>query len=443
MSFKKEIANFTFLIVFAYYLRRIVIGKNKRMILNYRTETLDNGLRVIIDSQPVSKIATINILYNVGAKHENPELTGFAHLFEHLMFEGSRNVKSFDYELEKVGGTNNAFTNNDFTNYYDQIPVVNIETALWVESDRMMEINLTQEKFEIQKSVVSEEYKQRYLNQPFADAWLHIRPMAYKVHPYSWPTIGKDISHIENAALDDAKSFYNKFYNPCNAIVSISGGVDFDEAFRLVEKWFGGIKNNDFVKKPLSPEPKQMKFEEKIIRGDFPANKITRVWHMPGKKEKGYIPADMISDLLSNGKSTRFNQSLVLDKGLFTAIDAYITGDIDPGLFVVSGLVADDVDINDAIEAIDEEINLIKSGSFSQEELNKVKNKFESSFLFNMQTGFNKALSLAYYELLGDVSAIYREVPDYRSVDDKMIINQANQIFTKNNESRLLYLKTE
>lgn len=411
------------------------------MNLEFKKKKLENGLTVIVNKDEKSSLATLNLLYKVGAKHEDEEKTGFAHLFEHLMFEGSKNATCFDCELEKVGGTNNAFTNNDFTNYYMQLPIVNIETGLWLESDRMFNLNLTSEKFEIQRNVVIEEYKQRYLNQPFADAWLHLRPLAYKDHPYKWPTIGKSIEQIEAFTLKDAHSFYDRFYAPKNAILCVSGNFEYSKAFDLVEKWFGDIPNSDVTGKEYEAEKKQIEYRCKLIEDDFPANKVFRVWHMPNRLSEDYYVCDMISDLLSNGKSARFYQNLVQNKGLFTAVDGYISGDIDPGLFIVSGRLSEGVEIESAVQAVDSEIERLKTGDFSDKEMEKVKNKYEASFQLFHQNIANKALSLSYYQLLGNASSINDELKKYRAIDKDRIIDVAKRVFVKENESRLVYKK--
>jgi predicted Zn-dependent peptidase len=304
----------------------------------------------------------------------------------------------------------------------------------------MLKIDLTQEKLDIQKNVVIEEYKQRYLNQPYADSWLHLRPMAYKKHPYQWPTIGKKIEHIEKASLEDVKAFYNNFYNPSNAILALSGDFEVDAILNDIQKWFGSIPNSTYEKPNIIEEPVQNKLNEKVIKGDFPANKIIRVWHMPSKTNKGYHAIDMVSDILSNGKSSRFNQKLVLEKQVFTQIEAYITGDIDPGLFVISGRLGDGVNIETAIEEIDKEILEILKGNFSEDELTKVKNKFKSSFEFYLQNGANKTLTLSYYELLGNANLLFGEVEKYASVTKDLIVDEAKKVFNISNESRLIYL---
>jgi len=296
--------------------------------------TLNNGLKVIVHKDKSTPIVAINLLYNVGSRDENPDKTGFAHLFEHLMFGGSKNIPVYDKPLQQVGGENNAFTNSNITNYYITLPKANIETAFWLESDRMLNLNFSEKSLNVQRNVVIEEYKQRYLNQPYGDVWLMLRPLAYKKHPYRWATIGKDVSHIENASLDDVKEFFYKYYAPNNAILTIAGDVETEQIKKLTEKWFGSIEKRNVPVRNLPVEPEQTEKREMSVTKDVPFNAIYKAYHMCSRNDKNYHATDLISDILANGKSSRFYQSLVKEKKIFSNIDAYITGDNDNGLFV-------------------------------------------------------------------------------------------------------------
>jgi len=402
--------------------------------------TLDNGLKVIVHKDDSTTIVAVNILYNVGARDENPNKTGFAHLFEHLMFEGSINIPSYDNPLQLAGGENNAFTTNDITNYYITLPKENIETAFWLESDRMLGLDFSKEKLNVQKNVVVEEFNQRYLNQPYGDVFLLLRPLAYQNHPYQWATIGKNISHIKEANLQDVTDFFNKHYAPNNAILSISGNVETEEIKALSEKWFGPIERKEIIKRDLPKEPIQNKARNLTVEQDVPFDAIYKAFHMSSKQNKNYYTSDLISDLLSNGKSSRLYQSLVKKQKLFSEINAYITGDIDEGLFIVSGKLIKNIKMQDAENAIEIEINKLITEEINEVELEKVKNKFESVYQFGQISTLNKATDLAYYELLGDANKINQEIENYRNVTIEDVKTLAKQMFTKNNSSTLYYL---
>ena len=412
-------------------------------MIKFERFTLNNGLKVIVHHDPSTTLVAFNVLYNVGARDENPEKTGFAHLFEHLMFEGSVHIPSYDKPLQMAGGENNAFTTNDITNYYITLPKENIESAFWLESDRMIGLDFSQEKLEIQKNVVIEEFNQRYLNQPYGDSSLLLRPLAYKVHPYQWATIGKKIDHIQNATLDDVKDFFFHHYAPNNAILSISGNVNTDEIKTLCEKWFGSINKKEIAKRNILKEPEQKQARTQTVYRNVPFDAIYKAFHMSSKLEKEYYTTDLISDLLSNGKSSRLYQNLVKDKKLFSDINAYITGDIDAGLFIITGKLMKTVKREDAEKTINSEIDKITEGKITDYEIEKVKNKFESVFEFGQLSATNKAMDLAYNELLGDANRINLEVKNYRSVTKKEIKEVAKKLFNVNNSSTLYYLSKE
>lgn len=409
-------------------------------MIKFERFTLNNGLKVIVHNDQSSNIVAVNVLYNVGARDENPDRTGFAHLFEHLMFEGSINIPSFDNPLQLVGGENNAFTNNDITNYYITLPKENLETAFWLESDRMLNLDFSERKLEIQKNVVIEEFNQRYLNQPYGDVYLLLRPLAYKKHPYQWATIGKEVSHIENATLQEVKDFFYKHYAPNNAILTIAGNVTKDEIEILANKWFGSIESRNIIARNLPKEPIQTEARTLTVERDVPFDAIYIAFHMSSRLERNYYIADLISDLLANGKSSRLYSNLVKKKQLFSEINAYISGDIDNGLFVVTGKLIHETSMEIAEKAILKELNELIEGNITDYEIEKVKNKYESVYQFSELTVLNKAMDLAYHELLGNADLINFEVEKYTSITRNEIKNTAKELFKQSNSSTLYYL---
>ncbi len=409
------------------------------MTLKYNSYTLENGLRVIVHRDKSTPIVAMNIIYRVGSRDENPERTGFAHLFEHLMFGGSVNVPKYDEPLQKAGGENNAFTNNDFTNYYLTIPKNNIETAFWLESDRMLSLAFSEKSLDVQRQVVVEEFKQNYLNQPYGDVYLLLKPLAYKVHPYQWNTIGKDISHIEQATMEDVQAFYKKFYNPDNAILTIAGDVDPEEMFKLSEKWFGSIPRGKEIKRNYQQEPRQEEERKLVVERNVPQNAIYLAWHMDGRSANGFYKADLISDVLSNGNSSRMYQKLIKKSKMFSDISAFITGDVDPGLFIVTGKLLNGTTLQEAEDAILSELNDICRQPVTEEELKKINNKIEANLLFGRMSVLNKAMALGYYEMLGSASMMEDEISKYRNVTLKDIQDTANEIFLETKPSKLLY----
>ena len=400
---------------------------------------LENGLKVIVHQDKSTPLACINILYDVGSRDENPNQTGFAHLFEHLMFGGSINIPNYDEPLQRVGGENNAFTTNDITNYHLTLPSENIETGFWLESDRMLSLAFSEKSLEVQRNVVIEEFKQRYLNQPYGDVWLLLRPMAYKVHPYSWDTIGKEISHIENANMEDVKTFFNNFYSPNNATMVVAGNVEFENIKLLSEKWFGPIKKGPDNKRKLAQEPEQKEARSLTVERDVPVDAIYKVYHICSRYDKEYYAIDLISDVLSQGNSSRLHNTLIKDKKLFSDIHAYVMSDFDKGLFVISGKLADGISMEQADNAINEELQKLKSEFITLDELTKVKNKMEASHVFGEVDVLNKATNLAVSELLGDAGMINKEVEKYLSVTAEEINEQSNIIFKNENCSTLYY----
>jgi zinc protease len=409
-------------------------------MIDFKKFVLKNNLTLIVHQDKSTPMACINILYDVGARDEDENKTGFAHLFEHLMFGGSVNIPNYDEPLQIVGGENNAFTTNDITNYYCTVPVENIETAFWLESDRMLSLAFTDKSLEVQRSVVIEEFKQRYLNQPYGDVWLLLRPLAYKVHPYKWSTIGKEISHIENAVMDDVKSFFKAHYNPSNAIMVVAGNVDYDEIKNLAEKWFEPIDAGIKAVRNLPVEPTQTEARKLTVERDVPANSIYKVYHMCSRRDEEYHTIDIISDILSRGNSSRLYKSLIKDKQLFTDINAYVQGDFDKGLFVVSGKISDNVSVETAEQGIIDELEKIKKELVGEEELQKCKNKIESTVVYSETDVLTKATNLAISELLGDADLINQEIEKYAKVTAEKINQQANLILNETNCSTLYYL---
>ena len=335
--------------------------------------TLPNGLRLIVHTDKTTPIVAINIVYDVGARDEVYEKTGFAHLFEHLMFGGSKNIPSYDEPLQMVGGENNAYTSNDLTNYYLTLPIENIETGLWLESDRMNELAFTEKSLEVQRNVVMEEFKQRYLNQPYGDVWLLFRPLAYQVHPYQWPTIGRELSHIADATLQDVKDFFYKHYRPSNAVMCIAGNIEADRALELTTKWFGDIPAGSNAPRNLPVEPKQTERRFLEVIRPVPNDMLLMGFHICGKEDDNILAWDLLSDMLSNGNSSRLYNALVKDKQVFSSINAYITGDHHPGLMVFSGMVLPGISLEDAENNIWIEIEKIKTTAIATDELEKVK----------------------------------------------------------------------
>lgn len=412
-------------------------------MVNYNRFTLKNGLRVLVHEDHTTPMAVVNLLYDVGSRDENPEQTGFAHLFEHLMFGGSLNIPNYDGPLQLVGGENNAFTSNDITNYYITLPALNIETAFWLESDRMLSLAFSEKSLDVQRNVVSEEFKQRYLNQPYGDSWLKLSPLAYKDHPYQWPTIGKELAHIEQAKMEDVKAFFKKHYTAQNAILVVAGNVQLEEVKTLAEKWFESIPAGNHYQRQLPAEKKQVKARRKVIKSDVPNDSIMIAFHMEGRTDPSYYTCDLISDILSQGQSSRLYRRLLKEQELFSEINAYITGSIDPGLFIVEGKPHQGVSIEQAEAALWAELQKMKDEVVLDYELEKVKNKTESTLEFAELSILNKAMSLAYFELLGDANGINQEAEHYLAVTVEDIKKQSQKMFRKGNSSTLIYLAQE
>lgn len=410
-------------------------------MISFEKFTLSNGLKVIVHQDISTPIVAFNLLYDVGARDENENQTGFAHLFEHLMFGGSINIPNFDEPLQKVGGENNAFTSNDITNYYITLPKENLETAFWLESDRMLSLAFTEKSLEVQRQVVVEEFKQNYLNQPYGDVWLLLRPLAYEKHPYKWATIGKEISHIENATMDDVKSFFNQFYLPNNAILSVAGNITIDEIKHLTEKWFGSIPKGKKSDRNLPKEPLQNTPRRLEVKRNVPANAIYKAYKMCSKTHPDFYATDLITDILSQGNSSKLYISLVKEQKLFSNINAYVLGSFDEGLLIISGNLSENTSFEAAENAIIEELEKLKKWPINEKELQKVKNKIESIQAFSETNVLNKAMNLAINELLGDANKVNTDIENYRKVTVEDVLRLSNQLFNENNCSTLIYAK--
>jgi predicted Zn-dependent peptidase len=411
-------------------------------MIEYHQHTLSNGLRVIAHPNQHSQLGAFNLMYDVGARDEQPDKTGFAHLFEHLMFGGSANIPDYDAIAQRMGAENNAFTNNDITNYYLTFPANQLETAFWLESDRMLQLDFSERSLEVQRQVVIEEFKQRYLNQPYGDVWLKLRPLAYKKHPYQWATIGKEVSQIENATLADVEAFFYKHYRPDNAVLAVSGPYAPDQVFALAEKWFGGIPASGRPARKLPTEPKQLAERRLQVQAEVPVDALYMAFHMPGKGKAGFYAADLLSDVLSRGKSARLYRRLVKEQGMFSQLQAYVSGDQDPGLFVINGQLVKGKSMADAEQAVWAELRRLQEELVAEQELQKNLNQIEASLVFAETQGLNVAMNLCYFTLMGDVSAINHEIEQYRAVTVRDLQAQAKQLFTPQNASILEYHAT-
>ena len=408
-------------------------------MIPYTKKILPNGLTVVVNRDRASKLAAVNILYKVGARNEDPRRTGFAHLFEHLMFRGTREIPNFDLPVQMASGDNNAFTNNDYTDFYITLPKDNLETALWLESDRMEGLDITPAKLEAEKKVVIEEFRQRYLNQPYGDQTMLLRALAYKVHPYRWAAIGLTTDHIAEATLEDVEAFYRTHYRPSNAVLSISADIEEERMLELAEKWFAPLADRPADAAPIPQEPAQTEARREEVERDVPAPTVTVAYHMGGRTDAGFYTADLVSDLLAGGDSGRLYTHLVKERRLLSSVNAYVTGDVDPGLFVFTGQLLPGVTPGEAEAAFREEIETLQTASAAAREIEKVKNKFEANTLFGELNVMNKAMNLGFYEMLGDLALINREVGLYRAVGDDDSRSFSSRTFRPENSSTLIY----
>ena len=400
---------------------------------------LDNGLRVLVHEDPSTPMAVVNVMYDVGARDEDPAQTGFAHLFEHLMFGGSINIKDYDEPLQRAGGENNAYTTNDLTNYYCQLPAQNIETAFWLESDRMLSLAFGEKSLATQRKVVCEEFKEHYINKPYGDVWHKMRSLAYTVHPYRWMTIGKELSHVENAKIDDVKNFFFKHYRPVNAILVVAGNVKLEQVKRLAEKWFGPIEMGKKYERQLPVEPLQTEVRKLEVEANVPLDAFVKTWHMDARLSPGYYAADLLTEILGGGAASRLYQTLVKEKQYFSSIDCYHFGSLDAGIVSVDGKLVKGVSMETAVKAVDEEIEKLKASKIEAKELQKVINRTESVIAFEDMSVMSRASSIALYELLGDAGMMNTEFQKYQAITIDSIHDYANKIFANNNSNTLLY----
>ncbi|MDQ7949837.1 MAG: pitrilysin family protein [Pedobacter sp.] len=408
-------------------------------MINFERFTLANGLKVLVHEDPTTPMAALNILYDVGARDEEPHKTGFAHLFEHLMFGGSVNIPVYDEPLQRVGGENNAFTTNDITNYYITLPAANLETAFWLESDRMLSLAFSEKSLETQRNVVMEEFKQRYLNQPYGDVWLKLRPLAYQTHPYQWATIGQDLAQIENATMEDVKAFFKQHYHPQNAIMVVGGNVKTNEVKALAEKWFAPIAPGEKKERNLPQELPQTESRSLTVQANVPLHAIYIAFKMPARRSSTYQVYDLMSDILSQGHSSRLYTRLLKEKQYFSEINAYLSGSLDEGLFIVEGKLITGVAMDTAEQAIWDELRQMAETLVSDDELTKVKNKSESIMVFSEMNLLDKVMNLAFYELLGDAQGLNIEIDKYLSITAEQIRNAAAETFKKEKSSTLYY----
>ena len=408
-------------------------------MITVNRHTLENGLRIVHSEDKNTQMVALNVLYNVGARDEHPDHTGFAHLFEHLMFGGSVNIPDYDTHVQNAGGENNAWTNNDITNYYITLPRQNVETGFWLESDRMLSLDFNERSLAVQRHVVVEEFKQRNLNQPYGDVGHLVRGLVYKDHPYQWPTIGKEPAHIENATLDEVKDFFFRFYAPNNAILAVTGNISFEDTVALAEKWFGPIPRRDVKPRNLPVEPQQTEERRLTVERNVPVDALHMVFHKCDRLHPDYYVFDMLSDLLSAGRSSRLIQHLVVERQVFGSIDAYISGSIDAGMFYVVGKLAPGITLEEAEAAVWQELEAMKTEDIAEEELEKVKNRYESEQIFSNINYLNVATNLAFFELIGQAEDINHEVEKYRSVTAERIKEVAQRTFVRENCSVLYY----
>jgi predicted Zn-dependent peptidase len=413
------------------------------MHISFEKFTRENVLRVLVNQDITTPMVAVNVIYDVGARDEVVTQTGFAHLFEHLMFGGSENIPSYDEPLQMAGGENNAYTTNDITNYYIQLPLQNLETAFWLESDRMKSLDFSEKSLEVQRKVVCEEFKEHYINKPYGDAWKHLRELAYQKHPYQWMTIGKELSHIEDARLDDVKNFFFKHYRPVNAVLCVAGNVTTEQVKTLAEKWFSDIPSGEKTNRNLPLEPLQTEVRTQTVTANVPLDAVYKAWHIPGRLEEGYHAIDLITEIIGNGYASRLFQRLVKEEQLFSHVSCYHTGSIDPGLLVVEGKVSEGISTEAANDAIEKEMKLLLEEGITELELEKAKNKIESMIEFEDISLINRANNLAFYELLGNAHQINHEWERYQQVTTASLLKTARKYLRYDNCCTLLYQKAK
>jgi len=412
-------------------------------MITFEKTILNNGLVVITHQDKTTPMAAVNVLYKVGSRNENPDNTGFAHLFEHLMFGGSSNVPNFDDVIQRAGGENNAFTNSDYTNFYEVLPAENIESALWVEADRMANLIISDKSLDIQRKVVVEEFKEVCLNRPYGETWHHLSALSYKKHPYNWPTIGKNPEHVENATIDNVQHFYSKYYNPNNAILSISSPLSHNEMQSLSEKWFGGIVSNSVCSDSFPAEPVQSEKRKCEVVAQVPLRALFLAFHMPERLSPKFYACDLLSDLFASGKSSRFYQQLVKKNQFFSTVNAYISGTFDPGLFIIDAKPMPNVNNIKAIDLIWKQVNEVKKGNVDDKEIIKIKNKLTTEIILSNLDILNKAMILSYFEALGEASYANEQIKQYEAISKDDVVAMANEILIEENMNELTYIPSQ
>ncbi len=407
---------------------------------NFTRRILPNGLRVLVHEDHSTPLVAVNVSYYVGSRDEHPEKTGFAHLFEHLMFAGSKNAPDFDDPLQRAGGENNAYTTNDYTTFYEIVPAENLETALWLESDRMLALSINKRSLDVQRKVVVEEFKETCLNEPYGDSWHHLSELMFHHHPYRWPVIGLAPEHVENATIDDVRSFYKSWYNPANAVLCIAGKVNIEVALDLAEKWFSTIPSIGAPVRQLVAEPPQTAAARKIVTANVPVPAVFLAFRTPARIDKEFYSVDLLSDVLALGPSSRLYRRLLKEQALFSTIDAYVTANIDPGLLVIEGRPADGVSVDDALAALWRELEQLKNEEIEERELKKIQHRFESTLVFSETSVLNKAQNMAFYELLDRAELMNEETDIYLGITPADMLLTANEIFRAENSATLIYL---
>lgn len=414
-------------------------------MIDYRKYILSNGLTVLTHEAWDTPLATVNVLYNVGARDEDPHRTGFAHLFEHLMFGGTERVPDFDAVVSSLGGDNNAFTNNDYTNYYITIPVEGLSTALMLEADRMASLALNAKALEVQQRVVTEEYNQRYMNQPYGDMWLNMRPLCYKRHPYRWATIGADIRHVSEATLEDVQAFHERYYRADNAILTVAAPMRHEEMIAAVEKEWGagcvsaGCRRSMASERNYLQEEEQKEARRLVIRREVPSRAVYLAWPMCDHWGRDFRACDLVSDVLCTGSSSRIYNNVVRPGQLVSEADAYISGEAGPGLMVLSAKILPDVDVDEVADALRQEAYLLSEKGLTKNELEKVQNRYESTFVYSQYKAADRAMALCHYTWLGDTELVNREPEEYRKVTAEDVQRAASAVFRPEHENMLVY----
>ena len=414
-------------------------------MIDYQRFVLANGLRLIVHEDHSTPIAALSVQYAVGSRDERPERTGFAHLFEHLMFGGSAHAPDYDDPIQLAGGENNAFTNTDLTNFHVSIPAVNLDTALWLEADRMAYLTISARELDTQRKVVVEEFKETCLNEPYGDAWHHLSALAYRHHPYRWPTIGLEMRHVAEASLAEVRDFYRAHYHAGNAIVAVVGPTPADEVYRKAVKYFGGLpsgKTGDRPSEALPTEPEQTEARAATVESPVAIDTLYLAYGMCGRTDDDFYVIDLLTDILAEGSSSRLYRRLLKERELAITIDAYVTGTDDPGLIVFEAKPREGVSLEEVKIAIEGEIALLQTTLVDALELEKIKNKLDASMLFSELSTINKAINLCFYEGIGDLDLINSETERYAAIRAEDIRRVAIQYLRPERQNALYYRAT-